>query len=307
MPAFNAEDYILNAVNSVLNQSYNNIELIVVNDGSTDRTEEILRGIHNPKLKLVTTINKGQCAAANLAFHHSKGEFVKFMDADDIISADFIENQVKVLKGDLNKIASAKWGRFYNNDLSTFQLNPETVWRDMKPIDWLVESLLSGHNMMQCGLWLIPRAIVVKSGLWNEDLSLINDFDFIIRLLLQSHEIKFAPGSILYYRSGISGSLSNQTSRQAYQSACMSTQLGCSRILNFENSYRTRKVCANSYKLWEFACYPNYPDLSLQMANECKKMGGSNMQYPAGGITKMLIQIFGWKLTKILKLKYLNF
>ena len=73
-------------------------------------------------------------------------------------------------------IASSRWGRFYSDDLSTFSLNQQSVWRDMPAIEWLVEAWADAQPMMQCGLWLIPRAIIDTAGGWDESLSLINDF-----------------------------------------------------------------------------------------------------------------------------------
>lgn len=303
MPAYNAGKYIEESVNSILAQTYKNIELIVVNDGSTDHTEELLSKITDPRVRIIKSTNKGQCAAANLAFKHAKGEFIKFMDADDLISEQFIELQVAKIAREKNAVASAQWGRFKNDDISTFRLNPEPVWKDMKPIDWLVESFWNGPNMMQCALWLIPRNVLNKSGLWDERLSLINDFDFFIRVLLAANEIKFTAGAILYYRSGINNSLSRQKSRKAYESAYLSTQLGLEHLVNFENSDRVKKICADNMQMWAYEFYPHQPDLYKKANQIIRELGGSNFPFPAGGYTKLLNTIFGWQLIKKIKIK----
>lgn len=301
MPAYNAGKYIKDAVSSVLQQSYQNLELIIVNDGSTDDTLAILNSISDTRLKTISTANKGQCAAANLAFENSSGDFIKFMDADDLISLSFLEKQLMLINEDKESVASAKWGRFYDNNLETFTLNPEAVWKDMKPIDWLVSSLQKGPNMMQCALWLIPREILDKSGLWNENLSLINDFDFFIRVLLAANNIRFCPEAVLYYRSGIGSSLSQQKSKKALYSGYLSTKLGCSNILNFETSLRTSKICANLYMSWYYECYPQLPYESEKMKELALSSGGSAQKFEAGGITKKLTYLLGWRLTKKLK------
>lgn len=301
MPAYNAEAYIAQAINSLLAQSYENIEIIIINDGSTDGTTGILNSYQQPNIKIFHQANKGQCAAANLAFHHSTGEYIKFMDADDLISADFIKNQVHVLNNNRNQVASASWGRFYNDDLNSFKLNPEPVWKDMKPIDWLVESFWNGANMMQCALWLIPREILHKSGLWNERLSLINDFDFFIRVLLTAEEIKFTSDAILYYRSGIENSLSKQKSRKAHESAFLSTKLGIEYLLAAENSNRVRKIAADNMRMWSYEFYPRHMDLYHKSEEIIKSLGGSSFEFPAGGITANLVRVLGWKLTKRIK------
>jgi len=297
IPIYNAEKYIIETINSVINQTFQNLEIIVVNDGSTDNTLSLLEGFNDSRLKVISQSNKGQCNAANEAFKASNGEYIKFFDADDILSENFIENQLKTLKGRSDAVASAAWGRFFNNDITTFRLNPEVVWKDMKPIEWLLGSL-NGSNMMQCALWLIPRKILEKSGLWNEKLSLINDFDFFIRVLLASKEILFTSNAILYYRSGIEGSLSNSKSHEAYQSAFLSTELGVKNILSYENSNRTRRACANAFQSWCYEFYPQEKKLYYKGKSWVKKLGGSKLKYPAGGKTQFLVSILGWKLTK---------
>lgn len=301
IPVHNAEQHIAESLNSILQQSYHPIEIIVVNDGSTDRTSEILGTYKKKGIKIIEQENKGQCAAANRAYAESKGEYIKFFDADDILSQDFIKNQVAVLAGRSDAIASAAWGRFYNEDINTFKLNSERVWKDMKPIDWLVESMIDGPNMMQCALWLIPRKILKNTGLWDERLSLINDFEFFIRVLLDAQEIKFTPDATLYYRSGLVNSLSGQKSRTAYESAYLSTQLGVQHLLNFENSERVKQICAINMCIWQYEFYPIHKDLYKKTKNWIKELGGSDFPFPAGGYTKLLCTLLGWKTTKIIK------
>jgi len=301
IPAYNAEKYIEHTLDSLFEQSYPNIEIIVVNDGSKDNTLSLLKKHRRDNLIIIDQDNKGQCAAANTAYKHANGELIKFMDADDLISKDFIKKQVEKLNGRYNAIASASWGRFSKDDLSDFQLKFETVWKDMKPIDWLVASLWEGPNMMQCALWLIPRKILESSGLWNERLSLINDFEFFIRVLLASNEVLFTADALLYYRSEISGSLSRQKTRKALESAYLSVTLGIEHLLSFENSSRVRKVCADYFQIWKYDFYPNHLDLFYAAEKRIVELGGSQVEFPAGGLTKFFTIFLGWKATKKFK------
>lgn len=301
IPAYNASKYIVESVNSILRQSYQNLEIIIVNDGSTDDTLIKIQNLNDHRIKIISQDNMGQCNAANNAFNASKGEYIKFFDADDILSPDFIQNQFKQIENTKDEIASAKWGRFYNDDLTTFNLNPESVWKDMDPINWLIESLVNGPNMMQCGLWLIPRKILNISGLWDERLSLINDFEFFIRVLLASKKIRFTENAILYYRSGVVNSLSNQLSRKGLESALLSTKLGVEHLLKFENSKRTQRICANCLQNWNYIFYPQEMDLYREANELTIKLGGSDLPFDAGGKTKWMKNLLGWKLTKKLK------
>ncbi|XHR93518.1 glycosyltransferase family 2 protein [Mucilaginibacter sp. UC70_90] len=301
MPAYNAGKYIAEAVRSIAGQTYTNWELIIVNDGSTDDTSFVLKQLTDPRIGIYHQENGGQCTAANKAFSLSKGRFIKFMDADDVISPGYIAEQVKRIGDNDDVVASAAWGRFYNDDISSFKVNEDLIREDCKPIDWLVSSMDGKQAMMQCALWLIPRPLLEKSGLWDERLSLVNDFEFITRVLLQASEIRFAQNSVLYYRSGISNSLSALTSRRAIESAFTSIYEGTRYMLQHENSPRVRAAVADCLQNFVYAYYPHYPDI-INKAQQCiDELGGSKAKYPAGGYTKMLNQLIGWKLTQKFK------
>jgi glycosyltransferase involved in cell wall biosynthesis len=91
MPAYNAEAYIAEAIDSVLRQSYRNWELLVVNDGSTDRTADIVAGYSDRRVKLFHQPNSGEAAARNEALSHVRGEYVAFLDSDDIFLTEHLE------------------------------------------------------------------------------------------------------------------------------------------------------------------------------------------------------------------------
>lgn len=301
IPAYNAEKYIAEAMDSVLAQTYPHVEIIVVNDGSTDNTAKVLEAYEVKGVKVYHCQNKGAAAARNFAYEQSSGAYIKFFDADDLISHDMIEKQVAVLNGKENYIASSEWGRFYQDNVSNFTLNPEKVWRDMPALDWLVESLWEGPNMMQPGIFLVPRGIIGKAGLWDDRLKYApnDDFEFMVRALLNSEYIKFIPGARLYYRSAIAqGSLSQQKTRKAMESAWLSIELGCRHMLERENSERVRKVCADTYQLWAYNFYPDFPDLVANAEQRVKELGGSDYAMPAGKVLRALDILFGWKKAK---------
>jgi glycosyltransferase involved in cell wall biosynthesis len=303
MPCHNAGKYVAEALDSILAQSYPNIEIIVVNDGSRDNSAEVLESYRSRGVKLIHQENRGQCAAANRAFAESTGEYIKFFDADDILSPDFIQAQVSRLNGRHDAMATARWGRFYNDDTGTFKLNENTqrVWKDMEPTDWLVESWKDAQPMMQCALFLIPRPILQKTGLWNEKLSLINDFEFFARVLCAAAELLFCPMATLYYRSGVQGSLSAQKSRKARESECESLLLGTGHLLSRRHDAAARKACANTCQQMIYDIYPNYADLAERLRQRVEECGGADIKPSGGWYFNRLWPVIGWKLARRLQ------
>jgi len=301
MPAYNASKYIAQAVESILAQTYTNWELIIVNDGSTDYTTEVLSQFIDGRITVIHQANQGQCAAANKAFSVSKGELIKFFDADDILPEDCLLNQTAAIAGDQQTIAYGGWGRFYNDDLSTFTLQTDEITGDMTPADWLIASMTGKEVMLQCARWLIPRELLQKAGMWLEELSLINDFEFIIRLLLKADQLKYVPNAALCYRSGIQKSLSGARSGQAAASAYHSIDLGTQHLLNFSDTPQTRRITADCFQRFVYNFYPQHQELIKKATSKVNEMGGSQISFPCGGITRIFNALIGWKATKRLK------
>jgi glycosyltransferase involved in cell wall biosynthesis len=295
MPAYNAEKYIGDAIKSVINQSYKNWELIIVNDGSTDGTLKVIDEFSDNRIRVFTQQNRVQCAAANKAFELSRGQLIKFFDADDILSLNMLSTQVARISGHQEDVVSASWGRFYNNDIKTFQLSPEPVWQDMCSVDWVITALTTGNAVMQCALWLIPRSTLERSGLWDEELSLINDFDFFIRVLVASKNVLFEPRATMYYRSGVNGSLSSQIGPQHALSAFRSISKGAKALFAINQTPAAKRAVANSFQQLAYSLYPHHKKLVLQIESEIEKLGGSTITWQYSRISAVLNSLLGWK------------
>ncbi len=180
IPCHNAEAHLRDTLESVSLQTYGNIEVIAVCDRSSDRTAEILRTVsERSRLKWVKSDLGSAAKSRNLAFSLSEGEFIKYLDADDLISPDLVALQVARLRQTENCIASARWKRFQES-IDEREFAPDSTWADRDSIDWLVESFREGgiHSMMQCGMFLIPRRLIEIVGGWDERLTLIDDTEF---------------------------------------------------------------------------------------------------------------------------------
>ncbi len=298
IPCHNAGPYIGAALDSVLAQTWPEVEIIVVNDGSTDHSAEVLAPYAGRGVRIIEQSNRGQCAAANRALREATGDYIKFFDADDLLSPNFISHQLDRINGATDVVTSARWGRFFGNDLSTFKLNPQSVWRDMPSVDWLVEAWHDARPMMQCALWLIPRRVLETTGGWDERLSLINDFEFFARVLCAVREVRFCPEATLYYRSGLAGSLSGTTSRRAVESAFHSLLDGTSHLLNCRSDSAARRACANMLQDFIYTYYPKHPDLRARMAERVAELGGADLTPSGPPRFQQLRRAVGWRLAR---------
>jgi glycosyltransferase involved in cell wall biosynthesis len=298
IPCFNAETYVEAAVESALAQTWPNKEIIVVNDGSTDGSCEVLKSFIKQGVTVFHEKFGNASAARNCAYLHSSGDYIKFFDADDLLEPRTIKLQMECLAGSTTSVASAEWGRFYGDDISTFKLNPQNVWRDMNPLDWLVDAWMDARPMMQPGLFLIPRPVIKQSGLWDEKLSLIDDFDFFARVLCHAAEVRFTPGALLYYRSGIGGSLSGRKNRKAVESAFNSLMTGTGHLLSRRQDEHAKLACANVLQDFIYTYYPEHGDLREKVEERIKELGASNLPPSGSPRFEKLRKLIGWKLAR---------
>lgn len=299
MPAYNAGRWLRESLDSALAQTHPAVEIIVVDDGSTDDTPAILADYaraHPARLRVLTQPNAGQCAAANRGLAEARGAYIKFFDADDLLSPEAVSVQVAALNAaPRDHLAYGAWSRFYR-DPAEARFLPRPGWHDSdRPIDWICETWADAQPMYQCALWLIPRDLLLKTGGWNEELSLINDFEFFTRLVLSSSGIVHTPAARLYYRSGLPGSLSARKSRRAWESAHLSTRLACRQLLAREDSPHTRRVAADACQNLVHSLYPEHPDLVADLLEEIRRLGGSTLHPEGGRVFRLLVRTLGWR------------
>lgn len=293
IPAYNTEKYIGQTIESLNRQTFKDIEIIIVNDGSTDDTLAVAKQFECEKIKVISQTNKGQDAAINNGYKHSSGNYVKFMDADDLLNADMIEKQMNCLNGSDEHVAYGEWARFYNDKPELANFTSLDYWKDAEPLDFLTAR--PEGVMLQCGIMLVPRKLIEKAGLWDERLILYNDTEFYTRILLQSKGIKFSKGARLYYRSGMNGSISAGRSRRFFQSTFLATQLIAEQLLAVEDSFRIRNLISNTYLNQYYRMYPYFPDLILKHEKEIAKYKEGTAKPDGGKLFKILSSLMGWQ------------
>lgn len=193
IPVYNAEKYFAEAFESALNQTYKNFAIIIVDDGSTDRSWEIIESYREKYPNIIKTYkqeNKGACAALNRAFELSTGQYIQYLDADDLLASDKIEHQIKYFDGSGNDnfLVNGRWGRFKESISEEINWGPhKSLQKDLDPIEWLLTNHLSA---VSC--WLTPRKLIQNSSGCNENLVINQDGEFFERIILNSKFVYYA-------------------------------------------------------------------------------------------------------------------
>lgn len=295
IPAQNSGRYIAATLDAALAQTYPDLEVIVVDDGSSDETYDVISRYERYITVLVNETPGGAAAARNRAFAASKGDAILYLDSDDLIEP----THVAALADGLARIGASglafgRWARFRESPqeaVFTFRATE----RDMQSVDWLLTDWGDAAPMTQCGMFLIPRHIISAAGGWDERLSLIDDFEFFARLISASSNMGFAPDARLYYRSGIQGSLSGQKSRKAAESQFLSLILGTGHLLAVRDTQHTRSVCAGLLQGFDYEHFPNHPDLRAKARARVAELGGSSLEPHGPPGFHALRRLIGWR------------
>ena len=198
IPLYNKENYIAETINSVLNQVYPNVELIIVDDGSTDNSFNIAEQFISPNIHLFKQSNKGASAARNKAFELSKGVFIQYLDGDDLLHPNKIMEQMSILMQHSLSISTAHWQYFNGEMEENRQDERKELCRNYDDlIDFLLKIMCHGFPIHA---WLIPRLIIEKAGKWDEKVFVFDDKDFMMRLILEADSIQFCDAAYCYYR-----------------------------------------------------------------------------------------------------------
>ncbi len=290
---YNSEKYIHQNVMSVLQQTYGQLEVIVVNDGSTDQSRTILEAFNDPRLRIIHQENHGCNHARNQGFKLSQGDYLMFLDSDDLLHPSKIEEQVRIVeKQTTDVLISGAWLSFETSvEETTFSQNP--LFRNFNdPIEYILTAWKT-NSMIQPGVWLISRKLMEHAGLWNEELRSDDDGDFIIRLLCKASCVLYSEKSILYYRAKHAGSQSAQSSAKhmnsRYKAAVLQTQF----LLQHENSTRTRKVVADRWMFRAYELMLYSVPLGRKARSNSIRFGHSTVILPETKIVRILKNIIG--------------
>lgn len=302
IPAYNAAPYIEQTIESVLAQTWPEVEIIVVDDGSNDET--MAKALHyaSAQVKVISQPNAGASAARNQAFSLATGEYIQYLDADDLLHPDKIRAQMVCLQQRPRaQLSSSAWAMFYDMP-NEQELRPTILWRDYdNTIQWLVDAWENGV-WMQPSAWLTHRSLIEAAGPWDERISLHDDGEFFSRVLLHCSEVVFCNAAKSFYRKGIAESLSSIRSEKATRSHLAVCQAYEAHVLARRDDAVTRQACANNYQRLIYEYYPSHPEVRQVAEARVLVLGRTTAKPPSTPIFRLVDKVLGWQLSKRLQL-----
>jgi glycosyltransferase involved in cell wall biosynthesis len=297
--AYNAQDWIADTLQSAIAQTWPRKEIIVVNDGSTDRTAEVARRFTSKGVTLVSTENCGLSAGQNHAYKHSQGDYIQYLDADDLLAPDKIERQFAGLReGDSRRVLlSSPWAPFYyRTRYARFVRN--SLWQDLSPVEWLLRKM--GENLhMQNATWLVSRELAEAAGPWDTGLHYDQDGEFFARVLLASEGTRFVPGTGIFYRAAGSESVSYiGRSDTKKDSLLRSMKLHIQYLRSLEESERVRKACLTYMQNWYHNFYPDRPEVLAELQALASQLQGHLEEPRLRWKYAWMKRVFGWRTAK---------
>jgi Glycosyltransferases involved in cell wall biogenesis len=275
IPAFNSQQWIADTIRSALNQSWPNKEIIVVDDGSQDETLSIARQFASKTVSVLSQTNQGCCVARNAAFEACQGDYIQWLDADDLLSRDKIAKQMEMAEGcgSRRMLFSSAWGYFMYRPAKA-KFIPTPLWCDQSPTEWLLRKM--GQNLhMQTATWLVSRELTEAAGPWDTQLLVNNDGEYFCRVLLKSDGVRFVPDARVFYR--IAGfqcvSYIGQSERKM-ESLFRALQLHITYLQTLEDSDRVRIACVKLLQSWLPTFYPERLDIVREAEQLAESLGG---------------------------------
>ena len=292
VPAWNCEAWISDAIRSAVSQTWERIEVIVIDDGSTDRTGELARDWPDSRVMCLRQEHQGAAAARNRGLRQANGDFIQFLDADDVLAADKLALQLAALgENPPDSVASCSWARFASGSQPA-PFDDEPVWPVEDPVEWLIRSL-SGEGMMQPAGWLVPQSITNTCGPWNESLTLHDDGDYFARVLVKAARNVFVRGAAIFYRD-VAGSLSKRRSRAAIESAFSVCNARRDTLLSIRNDLPARRALATQYAQFAYEFDDAAPDLTKRALEAIRLLAASPVNVIGGSAFRAMSKAFGF-------------
>jgi glycosyltransferase involved in cell wall biosynthesis len=251
IPVYNGEKTIRETIESVLNQTFRDFELIILNDGSQDSTLEVVSSIQDSRLKVFSYPNAGLATSRNRGTFHAVGEYISFIDADDLWTPDKLETQLKALQDNPEAAVAYSWTNYIDESgqflrRGGYLTANGNVYAKLLVVDFLE----NGSNP------LIRRQALIQVGGFDESLPAAEDWDILLRLAAQYSFVAVPYPQILYRVSA--SSMSAHVVRQ--ETACLKVLERAFKQAPESLQYLKKYSMANLYRYLSFKVLDAYPE-----------------------------------------------
>jgi glycosyltransferase involved in cell wall biosynthesis len=300
IPAYNAGKWIKQTTESAINQTYSNKEIIVVNDGSNDNTLQIVKGFESSQVKVIDQKNAGAAAARNTALAHAQGEYLQWLDHDDLLAVEKIAEQMKQVQtiGDECRLFTGSFATFYFcPDRDRMTTGP--LWTDLSPLDYFYIKF-EQDEWLHTTCWLVSRKLTEQAGPWLDLRSPDDDGEYFCRVVAAADGIIFVPTAKSYWRIGNSASFSysRQNSINSLRAMLESTRRCIAHFRALEDSDRSRAACVTFLRNRLIYYYPEQREMLNEMYALAEQLGGTLSKPPLLPHYEMIGKLLGWKMAK---------
>ena len=265
IPVYNVEEYIYECIMSVINQTYNNLEIIVIKDGSTDNSINIIKKISDSRIKIINKENGGLSSARNVGISNASGEYIIFLDSDDYWSKEnCLEEIVTVfLKNDCDVVVGKSIRAYGNRNEYSHNIFLESLQNDVySNIEYLKK--VYEYNWVPVCFYCFKNKVLTDSKIKFKEGVLHEDEDFTLRILLYVKSIGIYNNYFYVYRQR-EGSITKNISSKNIKDIIkimldLDTTLNNIDDKNLKSKLRDRAV----RKILRCVYYYNYRDLDLK-------------------------------------------
>jgi len=302
MPCYRCAGTIVDAISSVLSQTYENIELVVVLDGADSEVLAECGSFSDSRMSVYVIDKTGASAARNYGFSVSKGDYVSFMDSDDVYDPHKIEMQIRASYSYQAKVLT---GSFYEFDDYCVRY----LFSQLEDVEYDANKWLNRYFRMEVYYpplcYLIPRELVIKVNGWSEQLTFNDDTYFMTRVVLASGGLVHINKSVSGYRKGVDGSLSGSMTLDKAGSYLKCLNLIREALATEGSNSSLYEALAFRYAKFIYSIYPEYSSVLSAAEAEYCKLGQPTKRAFGGGVIGKLEHVFGWRFVKQVK-RYLK-
>jgi glycosyltransferase involved in cell wall biosynthesis len=181
-PTYNRAHILEIAIQSILSQTYDNWEFIIVDDGSTDDTKEFVASHHDPRIKYLYKENGGPCAARNFGIAHAKGKWITYLDSDDILFQNCLEIMVKRLEANPDKVFAIPRGKRSLDLYENGELIETVDDSDDMPTAFTVKDIFMRNARFACLGFMHLRQLYNEGLMWDEQVGSMEDWEFMMTI-----------------------------------------------------------------------------------------------------------------------------